>query len=47
MIHGFNTYYLSNTSSKTMKFERNHSMAVLTAFQHEHEYFIVSHMKSR
>ena len=47
MIHGFNAYYLSNQRLKTMEFEWNHSMAVLTAFQRELEYFIVSHMKRR
>ena len=40
-------WYLSNQRLKTMEFEWNHSMAVLTRFQHEHEYFIVFHMKSR
>ena len=40
-------WYLSNMSLKTMEFEWNHSMAVLTRFQHELEYFIVFHMKSR
>lgn len=40
-------WYLSNMSLKTMEFEWNHSKAVLTRFQHELEYFIVFHMKSR